>query len=123
VRQPAHTNPAAGTYTVTLLAKDNAGGSGTISKPVTVIAPPPSNQPPAASFTWSCSGLTCSFSDGSTDDVGITAWSWDFGDSSGISALQNPAYTYSGGGSYEVSLRVTDADGATTVVTNTVPIP
>lgn len=89
-------------------------------------APPP-NVAPTASFTYSCSGLTCTFTDGSTDSDGtIAAWSWNFGDA-GTSAAQNPSHTYAAGGSYAVTLTVTDNGGATgnqsQTVTVTAPAP
>src|SRR5690606_15282266 len=41
----------------------------------------PGDLPPAAAFTFSCSGLACTFNGtGSTDDNGITTYSWNFGD-------------------------------------------
>jgi PKD repeat protein len=120
--QPTHSYGAAGTYTVTLAVKDNGGDSGTISKPVTVTAPPPPDQPPVAIFTSRCADLTCTFTDGSTDDGSVTAWSWDFGDNSGSSAIQNPSYAYAAGGSYEVTLTVTDNKGATGAIKHTVTV-
>ncbi|NIR39482.1 MAG: PKD domain-containing protein, partial [Gemmatimonadetes bacterium] len=87
-----------GTYTVSLTVLDDDGASGTTSKDVTL--PPPSNAPPAAAFTSSCSDLTCDFTDGSTDADGtIVAWSWDFGDGSGSTA-QSPRHTYAAAGDY-----------------------
>jgi PKD repeat protein len=70
------------------------------------------NQPPSASFTYSCSTLDCTFTDTSTDSDGsVTGWSWDFGDGNG-STLQSPAHSYTAGGTYAVILTVTDDGGA-----------
>jgi PKD repeat protein len=122
LRHPTHVYRTGGTYTVRLAVRDNKGASGTTSKSLSVSAPPPPDQPPVANFTWSCTGLTCSFTDASTDEEGVTAWSWDFGDSVGISAETNPSYTYSSEGSFDVRLTVTDTKGATGTVTNTLAV-
>jgi hypothetical protein len=89
---------------------------------VLALKPVVPNQPPTAAFTWSCSGLTCSFTSTSTDpDGSIVAYSWDFGD--GVkSADQNPSHTYRGGGTYPVTLAVTDNRGATSSIVNAVTI-
>jgi subtilisin len=72
------------------------------------------NQPPTASFTYTTSGLTVSFTDTSTDSDGdIVAWSWDFDDGSNPSTDPDPTHTYTADGTYTVSLTVTDDDGAT----------
>jgi PKD repeat protein len=66
------------------------------------------NNPPNASFTFNCSGLTCSFTDTSIDTDGtINARNWQFGDG-GSSTSQNPSHTYASGGTYSVTLTVTD---------------
>jgi subtilisin family serine protease len=71
------------------------------------------NNPPTASFTRSCTGLTCNFSGSGTDGDGtVVGYAWTFGDGTSSTA-QNPAKTYSAGGTYNVTLTVTDNDGAT----------
>lgn len=83
---------------------------------------PPPNAAPTANFTYSCSGLTCTFTDGSTDSDGtIAAWSWNFGDN-GTSTAQNPSRTYAAAGSYAVTLTVTDNAGATGTTSQTVTV-
>jgi subtilisin family serine protease len=74
---------------------------------------PPPNQSPTANFTHSCTGLSCTFTDTSSDpDGSITAWSWNFGDGT-TSSAQHPSKTYTAAGTYTVSLTVTDNNGAT----------
>jgi aqualysin 1 len=74
---------------------------------------PPANVAPTASFTYSCTGLTCDFTDTSNDSDGsVVGWSWGFGDGS-TSAEQSPSHTYAADGTYTVQLTVTDDDGAT----------
>jgi PKD repeat protein len=80
------------------------------------------NQPPTASFTSSCSGLTCTFTDGSSDTDGtIASWSWTLGDG-GTSTVQNPSHTYAASGTYAVGLTVTDNGGATSSTSQSVTV-
>jgi PKD repeat protein len=111
VQHPSHDYAAAGEYTVTLTVTDELDQSDVAERIVSVTEapPPPPNEPPSASFTVSCAGLTCDFTDTSTDDGGVVAWFWDFGDG-GWSDEQHPTYTYLDPGTYAVFLLVEDAD-------------
>jgi PKD repeat protein len=117
----SRTFQGAATYTY----KVCEAGTTTCSKEATVEfggGGPPPNAPPVANFSSSCSGLTCAFTDASTDGDGtVTAWTWTFGDGTG-STDQNPSRTYAGGGSYSVALTVTDDKGATNQKTATVAV-
>ena len=107
---PSHTFAGSGTYTVGLTVTDDRGASGTATRTVSV---PAAGSPPSASFSSACSGLTCTFTDASTDpDDDLAGWSWDFGDGS-TSTARNPGRTYAAAGTYDVALTVTDAGGAT----------
>ncbi len=65
-----------------------------------------------------CTDQTCSFTDRSRDDDGnIAHWQWDFGDGQS-SAEQNPSHAYAAPGHYNVTLTVTDNDGATDIKTH-----
>jgi PKD repeat protein len=83
---------------------------------------PPSNQPPVAGFSSSCSALTCAFTDGSGDPDGtISSWSWSFGDGR-TDTTQSPTHTYAAAGTYSVSLTATDNGGATSTATASVTV-
>ncbi|HXF62263.1 MAG TPA: S8 family serine peptidase [Caldilineaceae bacterium] len=72
------------------------------------------NTPPTASFTYSCTGLSCTFdaSSSSDSDGTITGYAWNFGDgNSGAGA--SLSHDYAAGGVYQVRLEVTDNGGAT----------
>lgn len=88
------------------------------------IAAAAGNQPPVASFTASTSGLTASF-DGSASsdpDGTISSYAWDFGDGSAPANTRTASRTYGAGGSYEVTLTVTDNAGASTSATKRVTV-
>src|SRR5206468_8780479 len=53
-------------------------------------------------------------------DGTIATWRWDFGDGSAVGTTRNPSHTYSAGGSYTVTLTVTDNQGAQNSVTHPV---
>ncbi len=71
------------------------------------------NNPPTASFTFSCTDLSCSFDgSGSSDSDGtIQSYAWNFGDGSNGSGV-TVDHTYAAAGTYTVTLTVTDDDGA-----------
>jgi subtilisin family serine protease len=87
---------------------------------------PPPNQGPMASFTYSCTNLSCSF-DGSASadaDGSIASYSWNFGDGASGAGMTS-ARTYTAAGTYTVTLTVTDDDGSagTTSTSVTVSAP
>ncbi len=98
-----------GTYSVTLVATNDAGDDiYTLNNYITVLAQP------NAEFNYTINGLQVTFnSTGSTGDT----YAWDFGDNS-FSSAQNPVHVYASGGTYQVFLTVTNECGSNTLQLN-----
>jgi PKD repeat protein len=101
------------TATLALFSACGDGGSGV-------------NPPPVANFTQQCTNLVCTFDDTSTDDGGITSWSWNFADpnsgANNLANVENPTHEFSAANTYNVSLTVTDADGGSSTKVNPVTV-
>jgi PKD repeat protein len=76
-----------------------------------------------ASFDYSCTGLTCSFTDTSTYDIRLAAstYAWEFGDGS-TSTAADPQHSYTDAGTYTVILTVTDSKNQTGSTTESVTV-
>jgi PKD repeat protein len=118
----SHTYAAAGDYLVTLVVTDNVGATSTLSKTVTVTAPP-ANQPPTARFTSTTSNLTANVngSTSSDPDGTIAGYSWTFGDG-GVGTGATTSHLYGSAGTYTVTLTVTDNNGAVDTVSHSVTV-
>src|SRR5215472_9397927 len=84
------------------------------SVPLTATAagtPKTGNAPLNVSFTGSASGGTAPYS-----------YSWNFGDGSAASTVQNPSHTYSSAGTYTATLTVTDSASPANTASSTVAI-
>ncbi|MBU2974657.1 PKD domain-containing protein [Zobellia sp. B3R18] len=121
---PSHTFESAGSYEVVLTVTDAEGLKDT--KTVSIRVDAPANQPPIAKVRASTQSgqapLTINFTgSGSTDDIGVTAYMWDFKDGS-TSNKSNPSHTFDSAGTYEVELTVADVDGLQNKETITVNV-
>jgi PKD repeat protein len=115
VSENTHSFDADGSYDVTM----SASTSGSVTKPVTVL-----NAPPVASFNYSPTqpepGEWVLFTSTSTDcDDSVESFAWDFDDGT-TSTDPTPVHKFAAAGSYDVSLTVTDEDGATD--SQTIPV-
>lgn len=78
---------------------------------------------PVADFSTTnvCEGAAMAFTDASTvNSAVVDTWTWNFGDGSGSSAVQNPSYTYAADGVYQVQLDVETQYGCTSTITKNV---
>ena len=91
-----------GDYQVTLTVTDNEGTEQT--KAIDVTA----NVPLSINANATVSDLSAQFNAQVTGGFNSYTYSWDFGDGSALSNLQNPRHTYQAGGTYNVTLNVTD---------------
>ena len=121
-QDPIHSFSSAGTHTVQLTVTNSDGCNNSIPHDVII------NDKPTADFTFSsvCKGSPTLFTDISTGGT-ITIWSWSFGDG-GTSTSQNPSYTFSNPGTFDVILTVTTNTGCINTKTKQVivfpkPVP
>ena len=120
------TYPHAGTRNVTLTVRDAEGLTSTITKsfdPGAVVTP--TDAPPVARFTSSCSGTVCTLdASTSTDDAGIASYAWNLGkapDGTATGVTVTTDYWHTS--TRTVTLTVTDTKGQTNSVTKTVNVP
>lgn len=110
---PIHIYVAQGTYNVTLTVTDDSGAVDSSPTTATIGL---GNQAPIANANGpynGTEGLPVQFdSTGSSDPDGtIVAYDWDFGDGN-TGTGSNPTHTYATAGAYNVTLTVTDDNGA-----------
>ncbi|MFT4220199.1 MAG: PKD domain-containing protein [Microbacterium sp.] len=114
----SHTFPADGEYTVTLTVTDSAGQTAQSSQTLQVEHV---FADPVAAYTVECDSLTCSFdaSESSDADGPLADYAWDFGDGT-QGAGAEVEHVFSGSGDYDVTLVVTDSQGAQATLTTSV---
>ncbi|MGH7713484.1 MAG: PKD domain-containing protein, partial [Gemmatimonadaceae bacterium] len=120
--------PAAGSYSVTLTVTDNNGGTNTKTMQITAGTPSP-NQNPVANFTYVCTlrpgaDTACDFNGTSSSDPDgtVVSWLWSTpGRGNKTGAIIRWGFTP--GSAHDVTLTVTDNNGATNSKVLRVVIP
>jgi PKD repeat protein len=120
---PTISFPSAGSYNTSLKATGTNGCISEITKPLVIYSKPTPNfslaLPP-----FSCSGSPSQFTDTTPalTDSNLAAWAWSFGAGSAVSTQQNPTFTYTQAGSYNVELTVTSDQGCAGTIQNPITI-
>jgi PKD repeat protein len=117
LQNPSHVYTAPGLYNVSLTVSKAGGTPSVLTKNayVNVTAPPPLASAFSGTPVSGSAPLSVQFTDLSTGAP--TSWSWNFGDGSSVSTLQNPSHVYTAPGLYNVSLTVSKAGGTPSVLT------
>jgi len=123
--RPQHVYEQSGTYNATLTVTDEHGATATTTATVEIA-----NRPPEAAFQYPLTvpqpGETIMFdaSNAVDPDGEIVRYEWDFnGGTEGVTTeLPTVSHAFDEPGTYVVSLRVTDDDGATDVIRKTVTV-
>lgn len=110
LRNPQHTFPTAGDFTVKLTAT-NGTGPGSVTRSVHVD-PPATPQAPTANFSFATGAAARSVQFTDTSTGGPTSWAWTFGDGA-TSTQASPLHTFPAAGGYTVTLTATNAQGST----------
>jgi PKD repeat protein len=83
---------------------------------------PPAPVPPSVDFTAACTYLDCAFTDTSAAGSGTVATrAWDFGNGA-TADVADPAVTFAAGGTYDVTLTVTNSTGLTASMSKAVAV-
>lgn len=112
-----------GDYAIKLKATGTNGCVSEITKPLVIYSKPAANfslaLPP-----FSCAGSPAQFTDTTPalTDSNLATWAWSFGTGSAVSTQQNPTFTYTQAGDYNVGLTVTSDQGCANTIQKPVTI-
>lgn len=120
----AHTYSIPGSYTVTLIVTDTAGVSSSTTASVIVVNPPTTTLTVAPASGVAPVAVIADAS-GSSDPVGISSYTFDFGDGTtpvGPQAASKATHTYITAGNYTVTVTVIDTALATSQASASVAV-
>ncbi len=110
--EPAHEFTAGGTYTVALTVTDVHGATDTAEAELFIRPPAPVDAVITADVITGTAPFTVNFSGLASTGEGDLQYAWDFGIEGATSADAEAPFTFVRGGTYTVTLTVTDETGA-----------
>ncbi|HNW52991.1 MAG TPA: PKD domain-containing protein, partial [Bacteroidales bacterium] len=122
VPSPQYNFQLPGQYDVKLVVTNTLGCSDTVMKKVNIFASP------AADFSWTnnCEAKPVYFTDNSVaQSSSITSWNWQFGQDAQVmdaTTKKSCSVSFTRAGSYDASLKVTDRNGCSTLVSKQITI-
>jgi PKD repeat protein len=125
VQNPSHTYNSPCTCTATLTVTDSSAPAKTATATVTVTVSAVGNPLAATAGATPTSGqvpLNVAFTGTATGGTPPYGYSWNFGDGSATSTLQNPSHTYNSAATYTATLTVTDTSSPVKTATSSVTI-
>ena len=118
----SHSYASGGTFKVELTVEDDDGAKTSEIRSVKVEQAPP-NRLPEADFSYRCDHLSCTFDASSSADADglLTQWIWNFGDG-GEASGAFVSHDYESSGTFTVTLRIADNEGASDNRSRTVSV-
>jgi len=115
---PSHTFAAYGPIDIVLTVTDSVGQTSVASRTLQL------SQPPTAAFAFTCSSRTCHVNAStSSGPAAITSYHWDWDDETTTDTTSSTtAHTYAYGATFHVHLTVTDANGNTAGLTQSLDV-
>jgi PKD repeat protein len=124
-QNPSHIYTSGGTYTATLTVTDNTAPATTTTAKVTVTVGAIGGPLAAKASAIPTSGeipLVTAFTGSAAGGTPPYTYSWNFGDGSAPSSVQNPTHSYKSVGTYTATLVVTDSSAPAHSAKSTVTI-
>lgn len=113
-----HTYTSTGTFTCTLKTTDSTGNQAVKKATITVSGSGVLTANAGADKTSGQAPLAVQFTATASGGSSPYAYDWDFGDGSAHGSSQNLSHTYATGGTFHVTLKVTDGSGASATDTH-----
>ncbi|MFN2439391.1 MAG: PKD domain-containing protein, partial [Chitinophagaceae bacterium] len=110
---PVHNYPANGTYIVTLTTT-NSGCNYITSRTITIGDYIPDFTAPVRE---ACKPFSATFNASAPNAAAVRNYLWDFGDGISRDLGQNPQFTYTTSGTYNITLTTIDSFGCRNVIT------